>query len=472
MQVAAPADASSRRVSLPPLPGSVREARAFIRTALADPRHGHLVDDAELAVSELVTNALVHAGTVIELTVAVGGDAVRVGVSDGSPRLPRARGYADTAGTGRGLRLLNELVTDWGADEGEAGKTVWFDLAVTEPSTDGAVRPHPGGPDSGAPVDQPASERATGSVTVQLRDTPVLLYAAWRQHAEALLREYFLVQLDRGSDEEAVRVHSEASDALAVLDEAVPAAPDTASPATALAAATAPEATASVLVQVQAFVRDHFATLDVAMQQALELAADQFLLTPAVQPELRLLRRWVCDQVRTQYDGAPPIAWVPMGTSEALTPALTPAGRTETDWDATAVTGSPRALMAADDVSTIVAASPAALALLGYDSDDQLLGRRLISVIPERFRQAHLAGLTFHLLTGKGALLGATVTVPVLRRDDTETLVHLALREVHAEDGRPVFVADLEAADDPAPEGVDDGQLEAAVPAGPPPVRG
>ena len=107
-------------------------------------------------------------------------------------------------------------------------------------------------------------------------------------------------------------------------------------------------------------------------------------------------------------------------------------------WDASSVTASDRAVIAADDRSTIVAVSRSAVRVLGYESAGELVGRRLISVIPDRFRQAHLAGFT-----GNGALLDVPVTVPVLRRDGTETTVRLTLSQQHADDGRPVFLGSL-----------------------------
>ncbi len=433
------------RVSLPPLPESARDARAFVRSALTGVVRDQLVDDAQLAVTEAVTNAVVHAGTDVHLAVSAELGVVRITVSDGSHRAPRARGYADTAGTGRGLRLLTELATCWGVDPYPDGKTVWFELGPG--SSPGVEWPHAteavGDPGAADPLP------ATGSTLVRLLNTPVLLYAAWRQHAEALLREYFLLQLDRGYDEEAVRVHSEASDALALLDESVPAAPVTDTPAAALAAANAPDATAArVLVPVPAHVRPHFSTLNRTLEDASGLAEDNTLLTPAVQPELLLLRRWLCDQVETQCEGARPRAWAPLRTTGSHASSRSPSPASPGPaWDTSTVNASRLIRLAADDSGTIIAVSTPAVNALGYFGPDQLLGQRLVCVIPERFRQAHLAGFTFHLLTGEGALLGAPIVVPALCHDHTETMVELTVHEEHTADGRPVFVADLVPAD-------------------------
>ena len=52
---------------------------------------------------------------------------------------------------------------------------------------------------------------------------PLLLHAAWQEHAEALLREYLLASLD-GEGDDPIQMHAEATDAIAVLEEHVPAA--------------------------------------------------------------------------------------------------------------------------------------------------------------------------------------------------------------------------------------------------------
>lgn len=83
---------------------------------------------AELLVSELVTNAILHAHTVIEVTVRQAGDIVRVGVADSSPRTLRKRQHSVDSGTGRGLWLVDRLATRWGVEPTPAGKVVWFEL--------------------------------------------------------------------------------------------------------------------------------------------------------------------------------------------------------------------------------------------------------------------------------------------------------------------------------------------------------
>ncbi|MGZ3447897.1 MAG: ATP-binding protein, partial [Myxococcaceae bacterium] len=117
-----------RRV-LDPHPASVREARRCVRDELLRAEREDLVDTAELVVSELVTNAVVHVGAGIELAAWVDELGLRVEVADGSPHAPQARHHAVTAGTGRGLRMVAQLVDRWGSTPTASGKVVWFELA-------------------------------------------------------------------------------------------------------------------------------------------------------------------------------------------------------------------------------------------------------------------------------------------------------------------------------------------------------
>ena len=109
-------------------PSSVAMARKMVRDVLTAAQREDLVETAQLLVSEVVTNALVHAGTPIDFHASVGDVGLRVEVSDGSTQAPAPRRYAAMAGTGRGLRLVQQLVKDWGVQARPNGKTVWFEL--------------------------------------------------------------------------------------------------------------------------------------------------------------------------------------------------------------------------------------------------------------------------------------------------------------------------------------------------------
>src|SRR5690349_3290641 len=124
-------------VSLDVDPRSVRAARQHVRTALTSAGLHDLLDSATLAVSEVVTNAIVHAGTEVRLRVFTDDAAARVEVEDRGLQLPVRRDYSDAAGTGRGLAMVEDVVSRWGVLELADGKVVWFEVGATEQCPEG-----------------------------------------------------------------------------------------------------------------------------------------------------------------------------------------------------------------------------------------------------------------------------------------------------------------------------------------------
>ncbi|MGH9106744.1 MAG: ATP-binding protein [Acidimicrobiales bacterium] len=115
---------------LPPLPASAFAARQAVRDLLGD--RGGRMSPVTLVTSELVANAVVHAGTAVELCLALEADghSLRAEVSDGlAPgarplHAGRRAGKAHTA-SGRGLIMVSKLSTRWGVRPEAGGKTVW-----------------------------------------------------------------------------------------------------------------------------------------------------------------------------------------------------------------------------------------------------------------------------------------------------------------------------------------------------------
>ncbi|NUS15728.1 MAG: ATP-binding protein, partial [Streptomyces sp.] len=159
------------RASLPGDQRAAAAARRFLRDTLArwadrggpEPsRFGdRLLDDGTLLVSELVTNAVVHAGTNVELEcrldTAGSPPGMVIEVSDGHPSRVLRDGAGDGDGTsegGRGLHLVAALSDAWGITYRRDRKTVWcrFDLA---PGEDAACPPA----ELLAPVPPPAEPR-------------------------------------------------------------------------------------------------------------------------------------------------------------------------------------------------------------------------------------------------------------------------------------------------------------------------
>jgi hypothetical protein len=113
---------------LPPEAASVGAARRWVAQYLAHADLDDLVPTAQLLVSELAANAVLHARTPFTVSAGRRGDRVRVSVSDTSPVLPQAKVTSLSAATGRGLSLVGALATDHGVTRTESGKEVWFEL--------------------------------------------------------------------------------------------------------------------------------------------------------------------------------------------------------------------------------------------------------------------------------------------------------------------------------------------------------
>ncbi|MGX1562961.1 SpoIIE family protein phosphatase [Streptomyces sp. NPDC055506] len=120
--------------SFEPVGRSVASARSFVRDTLQGWGFADIVDDAVVLTSELVTNAVVHAGTSADLLCLRSDDGVRIEVADRYPEreIPLQAtainmGSPDREG-GRGLQLCAALAGRWGVEYTPTHKTVWFQL--------------------------------------------------------------------------------------------------------------------------------------------------------------------------------------------------------------------------------------------------------------------------------------------------------------------------------------------------------
>lgn len=115
------------------LPCDATAAGAARRLVVAECRSAGLdrvaTEVAELLVSEVVTNAVIHGRSDVRLTVRAWPCRVRVEVGDDNSRRP-VRVRADEAALdGRGLAIIDLLASSWGVDDREIGKAVWFEVA-------------------------------------------------------------------------------------------------------------------------------------------------------------------------------------------------------------------------------------------------------------------------------------------------------------------------------------------------------
>lgn len=117
-----------------PHSASPSAARRFVRETLTAWGADAVTDDAVLLANELVTNAVVHAGTELNVSCALGPDYVQIGVDDshGARALPPTVSNSTPDKTsGRGLFLLSEIADSWGVEYHRSAKRVWFRLLLT-----------------------------------------------------------------------------------------------------------------------------------------------------------------------------------------------------------------------------------------------------------------------------------------------------------------------------------------------------
>jgi anti-sigma regulatory factor (Ser/Thr protein kinase) len=119
-------------VTIAGFPECVATARAFAVAVLG--RQHPAVDTAVLLLSELVTNSVLHSGSVlpgqtVTVTVLREGEVVRVEVTDRSgATVPVLRAADSGAEGGRGLYLVDSLAARWGAEQDGDRTTTWFEL--------------------------------------------------------------------------------------------------------------------------------------------------------------------------------------------------------------------------------------------------------------------------------------------------------------------------------------------------------
>jgi anti-sigma regulatory factor (Ser/Thr protein kinase) len=111
-------------------PRSSSSAREFVTQHLLDHDLGHLVEDVRLVVSELATNAMVHAQTPFLVTLLAEAGAVRVEVRDGSSSRPVLVAALAVDPGGRGVAIVKAVSRDWGVTaRASGGKSVWAEFA-------------------------------------------------------------------------------------------------------------------------------------------------------------------------------------------------------------------------------------------------------------------------------------------------------------------------------------------------------
>ncbi|WP_405084818.1 ATP-binding protein [Microbispora sp. NBC_01389] len=117
---------------LPATPEAVGSARRHTREALAAWGLSILAEDVTIVVSEVVTNAIVHAKSPVTLALFRHGRSVRGEVADHSGVWPALLPTGPDEEHGRGLAIVTAYADRWGVDPAPEGKAVWFVCTARE----------------------------------------------------------------------------------------------------------------------------------------------------------------------------------------------------------------------------------------------------------------------------------------------------------------------------------------------------
>ena len=285
---------SSQKIELPGDVASCSRARRFVQETL-----GQAADDlranASLLISEVVTNAVLHASGPVTVEVQHKGSAYRIAVSDTSRTPPTEKGYRTDDATGRGLQLLECLAAAWGWKRTGTGKVVWFDVPLPFDCSSPRLSerrsyddPYP----TGAPID--------------LLEAPIQEMIRTAAHYDALYREFRLIlELDPS------HLQTVPGRLLSLIDELG---------TSFLGVGRAAEETWDTAVEEnRAWVDLHFrfppegGPAVVRYNQLLDEADDYCqraeLLTIAPTDEAQAVRRWAFGQVVCQCQGELPTPW-------------------------------------------------------------------------------------------------------------------------------------------------------------------
>lgn len=292
---------------LGPGPRSVQDARRWVVGTFNDIDRDDIVECAELGVSELVTNALLHAEAPISVRVRGTRQHPRVEVRDGSthpPVLPEPEESDEDElllTFGRGLTIVARAADAWGVEIEDDGKIVWFAPSDTFAEEEGVP-----GQINGAAAPEAADDSEGGdAATFTIMGVPVSLYLQATRHFAELRREIRLLALAHQDD---YPLAKNLADVFASFERRSTARRTAQQVEEALA-----RGRSTIDIKVSA-PRDSVARLDV-FREMLDLA-DEFcrserLLSLARTDEQRDFQHWFLGEFLRQSEGHPPQPWRP-----------------------------------------------------------------------------------------------------------------------------------------------------------------
>jgi hypothetical protein len=108
---------------------SLSACRSFVMKTLSSWHLSLLTEDAMIVVSELATNAVLHARTEFSVSMSWQNGTLRVSLRDSSKDMPVVGSPSPTTVTGRGLLLVSIIARRWGIEIDSSGKSVWAELS-------------------------------------------------------------------------------------------------------------------------------------------------------------------------------------------------------------------------------------------------------------------------------------------------------------------------------------------------------
>lgn len=292
---------------LEPDPESVRKARAWVRDVLSRLQREDIVGPAEVGVSELVTNAILHGMPPISVRVRGTRDHPRVEIRDASVRPPTVNVQMTEeenllATFGRGLGLVALHAAAWGAELTPEGKVVWFEPSDEPPDDDDL---------SGEvfDLDQTVQDRIAEAglpdnpVRVQIVDLPVAIYTKWRRRYYELGRELRLLSLAHGHT---YPVATELSEIFLQAEKERRLTRGIQQFERALAS-DSDRATFELLVPES--MPETMARLTATLERADEFCREQRLLVLAATPLEKRLQEWFLGEFGRQAAGEEPLPW-------------------------------------------------------------------------------------------------------------------------------------------------------------------
>lgn len=282
-------------------PRGVQDARRWVVGTCQDIDRGDLVECAELGVSELVTNALLHARPPLSVRVRGTREHPRVEVRDGSLELPIMPGDPHDEDDllltfGRGLSIVARCSSAWGVEVEDDGKVVWFAPAPRpgEEMTPGVV--------TGA-AEPARTEPAPDELCIDVLAVPLRAFIEFQRHYRELRREVRLLSLAHESE---YPLAKDLSDLFGALERDL---------REGIGADQVDRALGSGAVVTDLHVtmpRETAATIG-RFTDLLDLADDfcreERLLSLARTPEQQRFQRWFLTEFVRQEAGQPPLPW-------------------------------------------------------------------------------------------------------------------------------------------------------------------